>query len=581
MKKHPKSRARYDIFISYRREGGLQYAVALQSMLLNMGYSVFLDVRDLSSGHFDTALLKRIETCKDFILILSDGALDRCMQENDWVCREIEYAMQLNKNIIPLIPDGKQPDQRLPHSLPDRIVALPSYQVFSIDLMQINAAVTQLHGALHSSPHPYLRLVEKALPLIAALLIFSLLAIGYGVYHRYTSVFPHNAVQRSIVSESISYLSFNLTHADVSLKAYDRALSDCAKYLNGNSTLTREGLQFSLNSAMAEIIKADMSIKELDSGLSARLDSTPISKGDIAMQETGIRVLLSSLFDRLLYLNDFLIDDEMLLPATKLAYVEACQEISSIDADLLFYSLNELLLPVDRSALGELLTQYLPNITTIYGEKVWVDSADVLQGIQESLYRRTDEAKKHLHSTADDEQRRTDAMKIRNEKLSQLTDIYAEVYARYSPSPSDTTDDLWVKGMRFMSFGMGDAAAECFALYAERASDPDSARWGIAAEEFAMRTDETGLSGGCIVCMYEPDKPRQPLEIGDVIFGVDGVPVYTFEEYDAALSTATTSPVFSVLRFSDGGYELFDMTYDLSAAGQIAVLSLCDTTPLF
>ena len=68
-----------------------------------------------------------------------------------------------------------------------------------------------------------------------------------------------------------------------------------------------------------------------------------------------------------------------------------------------------------------------------------------------------------------------------------------------------------------------------------------------------------------------------------LVFGKDGAKYYpyTFEEYDAALSAATTSPVFSVLRFSDGGYELFDMTYDLSAAGQIAVLSLCDTTPLF
>lgn len=37
MKKQSDKRTRYDIFISYRRAGGLQYAVALQSMLLNMG----------------------------------------------------------------------------------------------------------------------------------------------------------------------------------------------------------------------------------------------------------------------------------------------------------------------------------------------------------------------------------------------------------------------------------------------------------------------------------------------------------------------------------------------------------------
>ena len=579
MKKQSFKRAKYDIFISYRRKGGLQYAVALQSMLLNIGYSVFLDVRDLSSGHFDTALLKRIETCKDFILILSDGALERCAEEKDWVCREIEYVMQLGKNVIPLVPDGVQPAERLPQSLPSGIAALPSYQVFSIDLMQLNAAITQLHGALRSSPHPYLRLVEKALPLIAALLIFIVLGAGYGAYRQYVSVFPHNAAQRSIVSESISYLTLNLTHADAAFKAYDRALSDCAKYLSGNSTLTRESLQLSLESAIADIVSADSLIAPLDSSLSARLDGTPISKGDVTMQQTSIRTVLWDMYSRLLHLSNFLIDDAMLLPSTKLTYVEACQTISSTDADSLFYSLNELLLPVDSSALSELKSRYLPNMTTIYGGKVWLTSVDELQGIQDALHNSAKEALSLIDSTGGDEQRRTDAMHIRNDKIAQLIESYEDVYARYSPMDSDTADDLWVKGTKFMSLGLGDAAAECFARYAEKVDDPDGALWGAAAEEFAMRSGETGVIGGCIVCMYEPDKPRQPLEIGDVIFAVNGTSIYTYEEYDAALGAAAASPVFSVLRFQDGAYELFNMTYDLTTAGQVAVLSLCFIPP--
>ena len=579
MKKQSGKRTRYDIFISYRREGGLQYAVALQSMLLNMGYSVFLDVRDLSSGHFDTALLKRIETCKDFILILSDGSLNRCSEENDWVCCEIEHAMRLGKNIIPLIPDGVQPAERLPQSLPAQIATLPSYQIFSINLMQINAAISQLHNALHSSPHPYLRVFEKALPFIAALLVFVVLGTGYGAYRQYVSVFPHNAAQRSIVSESISYLALNLAHTDTAFKAYDRALSDCAKYLSGNSTLTRESLHLSLDNAIAEVVSADALIAPLDSGLSARLDGTPISKGDITMQETSIHAVLFDMYSQLLHLSNFLIDDAMLLPSTKLTYVEACQTISSTDADSLFYSLNELLLPVDSSALSELKSRYLPNMTTIYGGKVWLTSADELQGIQDALHNSAKEALSLIDSTSGDEQRRTDAMHIRNDKIAQLIESYEDVYARYSPVDSDTADDLWVKGTKFMSLGLGDAAAECFARYAKKVEDPDSAIWGAAAEEFAMRSGETGVAGGCLVCMYEPGKPRQPLEIGDVIYGVDGLPVYTYEEYDAALTAAESAPIFSVLRFKNGGYELFNMAYDLSSAGQVAVLSLCFIPP--
>ena len=116
--------------------------------------------------------------------------------------------------------------------------------------------------------------------------------------------------------------------------------------------------------------------------------------------------------------------DAMLLPSTKLTYVEACQTISSTDADSLFYSLNELLLPVDSSALSELKSRYLPNMTTIYGGKVWLTSVDELQGIQDALHNSAKEALSLIDSTGGDEQRRTDAMHIRNDKIAQLIESY-------------------------------------------------------------------------------------------------------------------------------------------------------------
>ena len=51
----------YDIFISYRREGGIDSAVALQSTLRQMHYRAFLDVDGLHAGKFDEALLRHIE----------------------------------------------------------------------------------------------------------------------------------------------------------------------------------------------------------------------------------------------------------------------------------------------------------------------------------------------------------------------------------------------------------------------------------------------------------------------------------------------------------------------------------------
>ena len=60
---------KYEIFISYRREGGFDTAKHLFDLLRMDGYRVSFDIDTLRNGDFDVALLKRIEECTDFILI--------------------------------------------------------------------------------------------------------------------------------------------------------------------------------------------------------------------------------------------------------------------------------------------------------------------------------------------------------------------------------------------------------------------------------------------------------------------------------------------------------------------------------
>ena len=51
------------IFISYRRDSGSDLARSIRSELERRGDSVFLDVEDLRSSPFNTALLREIESC--------------------------------------------------------------------------------------------------------------------------------------------------------------------------------------------------------------------------------------------------------------------------------------------------------------------------------------------------------------------------------------------------------------------------------------------------------------------------------------------------------------------------------------
>ncbi len=120
---------KYDIFISYRREGGYQSADSIYQRLTNAGYSAFLDLEQLKAGKFNTKLLEVIDGCQDFILVLPPNALDRCANEDDWVRQEVEHAIKSGKNIVPVMLRGfVWPDVG---SLPPSLRELPDYNGIS------------------------------------------------------------------------------------------------------------------------------------------------------------------------------------------------------------------------------------------------------------------------------------------------------------------------------------------------------------------------------------------------------------------------------------------------------------------
>ena len=66
---------KYDIFISYRRDGGDTLAQLIYDRLTDRGYSVFLDIESLRSGKFNEKLFSVIDECRDVVVILPPGSL--------------------------------------------------------------------------------------------------------------------------------------------------------------------------------------------------------------------------------------------------------------------------------------------------------------------------------------------------------------------------------------------------------------------------------------------------------------------------------------------------------------------------
>lgn len=130
----------YDIFISYRRDGSFEMARLLYDHLRMRGLNVFFDLQELRSGKFNVKLYSAIDESSNFLLVLPQGGLDRCVNEDDWLRMEIEYAIEKNKNIVPLMMNGFD----WPKDLPDSLKNLPLYNAVSMSREYLDASIERV-----------------------------------------------------------------------------------------------------------------------------------------------------------------------------------------------------------------------------------------------------------------------------------------------------------------------------------------------------------------------------------------------------------------------------------------------------
>ena len=104
----------YDIFISYRRTDnkgyttGTSIARSIKQQLELERYKdrIFFDYSNLHDEEFEKIILSAIEQSRIFILVLTQDAMMRCVNPNDWVRREIMHAQKCGLKIIPINPDN-------------------------------------------------------------------------------------------------------------------------------------------------------------------------------------------------------------------------------------------------------------------------------------------------------------------------------------------------------------------------------------------------------------------------------------------------------------------------------------------
>lgn len=124
--------SKYQIFLSYRREDGQLLARMLKESLARKGYRVFLDMDELQDGVFDERILDALDEAPIYMLLMTEQCFSRCGEENDWVRREIERAIDKGKVIVPVNPDRQF--KQFPADIPEHIRnGLKVYQHSALD----------------------------------------------------------------------------------------------------------------------------------------------------------------------------------------------------------------------------------------------------------------------------------------------------------------------------------------------------------------------------------------------------------------------------------------------------------------
>lgn len=274
---------KYDVFISYRRQGGERTARIICDRLTDAGYNVFVDVESLRSGAFNTKLYSVIDECRDVIVVLSQNSLDRCKDENDWVRLEIAHALKAGKNVIPVFLRGFV----FPDTLPENIASLRYQNGLEASSEFFDAFIDKLKTFLKTKPTLLRRVSQnvvfkRTLPFLLALLI--VLGTGTGAYMLIRSRanrFPGTQEQKNITNEALTYIQKNLVLIDGAFGQVSSAYKACGNYLNDMDPVQYEEAVEAINMAYGNISRLDFSQYTLSATTSEKIDKTPINKADL------------------------------------------------------------------------------------------------------------------------------------------------------------------------------------------------------------------------------------------------------------------------------------------------------------
>jgi hypothetical protein len=139
------------VFLSYRRSESSFTARSIFQYLFAKGHDVFMDVESINNGTFDV-ILEQIRARIHFLIILSPHTLDRFLEPGDWLRREIEYAMEKQRNIVPVLVEDFKFDKKAKKYLTGKLEELPGINGLTLTHEYFEAGMEKLRNRFLGDP---------------------------------------------------------------------------------------------------------------------------------------------------------------------------------------------------------------------------------------------------------------------------------------------------------------------------------------------------------------------------------------------------------------------------------------------
>lgn len=532
---------RYDIFISYRRTA-YETANLIATRLKASGYRVFFDLESMRSGPFNSQLYNVIDNCKDFVLVLSPDALDRCVNEGDWVKNEITYAMKQGKNIVPILLRGFE----WPECLPEGLEKLPMYQGVAASPDFFDLAMQRLNSYLKSHKYTQRRAFVKWFAAIALSLAVLLLLL----------FFVFRSVAKPVCKELVEELTKQVCLIDLLVEDNKMLQEAWYDYSRKNPEVVENALSCAKNN-----------LEEYRTAMDSKLVLSPwqgflvslygVDKTALDVMTTLADGMFSGMERDMELMEQHLAVGEDLLPS-QYDVVQITLSLYSLSSDSYCYSYLQILNDLPDS-IRESYHTLRPHWMNFPSTGLGLNDEEYDMLVQNTFDKQQEKValikKIRLIEADSDHEQELEAAQDPNpnmrlekeqgeEEIEELSQEIREAYEMLKKECMLQDSDPWWKSWNKIA-----RLASCLTVSGNDVTDrtitssviygdllkrmdefamlyPENAECISMARPFYKEVSEGKRSnGGLLIWAFENDADHPFLEIGDIIIGYDGIPV--------------------------------------------------------